>query len=184
VATANWALTVVAFCVSALRGLQYVQSTALPGSTFGRSATATCPAGSRVVGAGGQINGGRGAVILDGVRPSAALTSVTVDGYEDESEFVGVWSVTATAVCAAAPPGLRRVVADSSADSVGSKTATAVCPPGTQVHGLAGELSGATGQVLLDVFAGSATEVSVTGHEDADGFAGDWFVTAYAICAE
>ena len=48
-----------------------------------KNATATCPAGKRVVGAGGYTSPGSGQVILDALKPNAALTTVTATATED-----------------------------------------------------------------------------------------------------
>ena len=64
----------------------------------GPVADATCPAGKNLLGTGGE--GGGSAVVMDDLRPNAALTSVTVTGIEDETGKESDWDVTAYAICA------------------------------------------------------------------------------------
>lgn len=95
----NWSVTVFAVCVNTPAGIQRVVATSAANSLTAKAITATCPAGKQVHGAGGQINGGFGQVFLDDVS-IPLLTSVTVNAIEDETGFVGNWSVTAYAICA------------------------------------------------------------------------------------
>jgi hypothetical protein len=64
-------------------------------------ATANCPVGTNVLGTGGEITGGGGAVVLEDVRPNGALTSVTVTGFENETGTTANRNVAATR---SAPP--------------------------------------------------------------------------------
>ena len=50
-----------------------------------------------------------GQVVVDGLVPILALTTVTDTGREDDDGFPGNWSITAIAVCAQAPANLERV---------------------------------------------------------------------------
>ena len=149
--------------------------------------TATCPAGKRVVGAGGSF-GGPGAVgeVAVQITPNPALTSVTASGFEDGTGVADIWGVGAIAVCASPPPGLQLVSATSELHSEGEvEVVRANCPAGKNLLGTGAEIPGGAGQVLLDDVIPSAdlSRVLVTGVEDQNGFSGDWRVTAYAICA-
>lgn len=68
-------------------------------STSTQSVTATCPAGKRVHGVGGEIVGGEGQVRLTEMRATTS-TTVTVRASEDENGFSDTWKVRAYAVCA------------------------------------------------------------------------------------
>jgi hypothetical protein len=63
------------------------------------------------------VNPGNGDVLIDDVRPSADLQSVTVNALEDETGTTASWTVSALAVCAFPPPGLARVSATSPLNS-------------------------------------------------------------------
>jgi len=78
------------------------------GSAFdnvnGKSATATCPTGKRVVGSGAEISGAIGAVVIDDLTPSANLTSVFATGYQVPGTAATTWSITTYALCAFVNP--------------------------------------------------------------------------------
>jgi hypothetical protein len=170
---------------AALTGRQVVQASAAF-SSANKTATATCPAGKQVTGGGAEIFGVgfEGQVAINDVIPNAALTSVTVQGLEDQNGFAGNWALLAFAICATPPPGLERVIATSPSDSV-NKSVTAVCPAGKRVLGAGGDISLGGGQVVLDELTptSSLTSVRVSGFEDQDGTLSNWLVRAYAICA-
>lgn len=86
---------------------------------------------------------------------------------------------------AAAVPGLLLRTTFGPSDSV-AKTQRAICPSGTRVIGGGGAVTGSgPGQVGLDIMLplADANLYSVTGREDANGVAGNWAVTASALCA-
>jgi hypothetical protein len=91
----------------------------------------------------------------------------------------------AVATPAQAVPGLVRVTATSVSDSSSTKARSVVCPTGTKVIGGGGEILGGAGQVLLTALepVSSTNSYLARGHEDEDGYAGDWQVTVYAMCA-
>jgi hypothetical protein len=184
----NWFLRIYAICATPLPGLELVTLTADGGIGDADGLVVTtdpCPAGKRVVGLGAEVGGGGGEVVLKELEPVANLTSARVTAVEDESEFAGVWSLTAHAICATAPPGLELVSAATEPDS-DTLGVTATCPAGKNLLGAGGEIEGiVAGQVVLDDVRPNPllTSVTVTGLEDETGVAGNWFPRAYAICA-
>ena len=82
-----------------------------------KSLTATCPAGTRVIGPGGDTTPGDGSVVLNQIRPDASLTSVTVHADEDEVGTPSNWFLQAFVICAAPPAGLELVSATSASTS-------------------------------------------------------------------
>jgi hypothetical protein len=62
--------------------------------------TATCPAGKRVVGSGGDIRRGHGEVAMTAVAPTPELTGVRVTAYEDDTGTDASWYAVAYAICA------------------------------------------------------------------------------------
>jgi hypothetical protein len=138
-----------------------------------------------VVGAAGEIFNGLGQVLLDDTRPSADLTTVTANAYEDETGTSLSWSLTARAICADPLPGLQRVSSSSALDSETTKAATATCPAGKNLLSAAFDLNTFTGQVLLASVSpdNQLTQATVGGREDVTGNPGNWSVTAYGICA-
>ncbi|WP_344156405.1 hypothetical protein [Kribbella yunnanensis] len=100
--TDNWHSVASARCGVPLPGIQRVAATSATDSATNKSVTATCPAGKKVVGTGHEIANGKGQVLLDDVVPSADLTSVRAEAFEDQDGTANNWSITAYAVCATA----------------------------------------------------------------------------------
>jgi hypothetical protein len=91
----------VAVCAdAALPGMTDVTVETAQNSSDGKSATATCPAGTAVIGVGGDLFRFRNHTVIDDFRISPASNAVTVTGYEDQAGNPDVWAATATAVCA------------------------------------------------------------------------------------
>ncbi|MFI7487988.1 hypothetical protein ACIBXA_06345 [Micromonospora echinaurantiaca] len=176
---------------AAVPGLVRVSTTSASNSTDFRSVTATCPVGKVLTGAGYELNGATGEAVVDDFRPNGgaatAPTAVTVGAYEAEA-FAGNWSVTAYAICANPVAGLVRVSATSASNSNDFRSVTATCQVGKVLTGTGYELTGVTGEGVVDDFrpnggvATAPTSVTVGAYE-ADAFAGNWTATAYAICA-
>ncbi|NBE85327.1 hypothetical protein [Micromonospora rubida] len=95
----TWWLDATAICADPLPGEQRVIDDSVYSSTATQSVTATCPAGTRVHGVGGEILGGEGQVRLTEMRATSS-TVVTVRAAEDENGFSSNWKVRAYAVCA------------------------------------------------------------------------------------
>jgi len=167
----------------ALPGLE-LRTVPTPMNSVGAKAvTAWCSPGKRVIGTGITLSGAAGQVMIGGMVPGSA--SVASRAREDGTGFSGNWLVRATAICAAPPAGHQVVAATSPSSSAFSHSATAVCPAGKKVLGTGALLVGGQGQVVIDeVRPNSALQsVLVTGYEDDDGYAGNWSVRAYAVCA-
>lgn len=180
-----WQLHGYAICAPAPAGLTYVSFSTASDSSAAKTATATCPAGKKVVGTGARLIGDAGQVLIDDIQPSAGLTSVTTTAYEDGTGYAGNWTLYAYATCAnpLANQSLQSadtLPADSTDDAVG-----VACPAGTEVHGIGGLINGATGRVMYGGLYPSAdlsTAVAVT-IEQNGGFGGNWYTRVYAICA-
>lgn len=85
---------------------------------------------------------------------------------------------------AAAVPGLQVVSAVSTGGSTSPRSVTAHCPAGKRVVGTGFYLDGAAAQVVLDDLIPTAGSVTATGYEDQDGTADDWWIRAFAVCAD
>jgi hypothetical protein len=97
-----WSVTSYAVCADAATGFTQV-SVLSPATSADKYATVSCPVGTQVHSAGGQLVGSAGAtgrIVIDGVNIDASLGNVTVDAAEDETATTGTWSVRANAVCA------------------------------------------------------------------------------------
>ncbi len=129
-----------------------------------KSVSVSCPAGTKVVGAGGAVTGVR--TTITRVRPSADLSSVEVAAVEHGGGTVQTWKVTVRANCA---PGSFTLVSKS-----GTKDATVDCPGSQKSLGVAGEIENGVHLTKLaprNDLKGAIVEAS-----------GAATVTAYAIC--
>lgn len=182
---ANWELKATAVCATPLPGLQRVQAISATDSQNTKSVTANCPVGKQLVGAGGEITGGLGQVVIDDVRPNSLLTSVTVTGFEDVNGTASSWLVDAYAICANPLPGLQLATTSSPTNTMG-KRINASCPAGTRLLNAAGEITGGLGRVGMIEMAppNPLTEsTNVAAIQMDSGPAVSWSLNAYAICA-
>ncbi|MEV4758356.1 hypothetical protein AB0J86_25005 [Micromonospora sp. NPDC049559] len=186
----NWTLTTYAVCATEPAGLLHITASGSSNSNDFKSVPATCSAGDGLIGLGFSV-GATGEAVVDDFRPnggtSTAPTSVTVGAYEAEA-YAGNWAVTTYGVCANTLPGLVRASASSTSSSTDYQSATASCPAGTVLVGSGFEVNGATGEVVVDDFrpngGASTAPTSVTvGAYEAEAYASNWWVTAYANCA-
>jgi hypothetical protein len=93
--------TVVAVCVDAnALPVRQVSATGPINSTSPKSLTTTCPAGTQVVGVGGDLWWLRHHTVIDDFRINSATNSVTITGYEDQIGNPDGWAIDTYAVCA------------------------------------------------------------------------------------
>lgn len=83
-----------------ISGLVRVSAESPFNNTAAKSATATCPAGKRLIGTGAEISGALGLVVIDDLTPLASGTAVLATGYQIPGTTATTWSVTAYALCA------------------------------------------------------------------------------------
>ncbi|MEW2376117.1 hypothetical protein AB0883_08440 [Micromonospora sp. NPDC047812] len=101
---------------------------------------------------------------------------------------VAVVVVVPATPASAAVPGLVRIAVTSASNSTDFRSVTATCPVGKVLTGTGYELNGATGEAVVDDLrpnggpAAAPTAVTVGAYE-AEAFAGNWSLTAYAVCA-
>ena len=99
-----WTATAYAVCANTPVNLTMASATT-PANSVNKSATVSCPAGTRVHSAGGQLltPAGSGPVdpslVIDRVAIDPLLSSVTVRAVEDETGTAANWSVRALALC-------------------------------------------------------------------------------------
>jgi hypothetical protein len=154
-------------------------------STPTKTATVHCPAGTRVTGGGGRVDGVPGHVVLTRMRPvhTNNLDRFEVSAAEDETGTPLAWAVTAIGVCASPVDGMEIVSVTRAGDDSLYNYALVTCPTGKLPIGGGGQITGGKGQVHLgymrDPFSASTL---AQGLEDANSFDGDWTVTADAVC--
>jgi hypothetical protein len=146
-------------------------------------ATATCPAGSVLVGAGGQIVPSSGNVVMTDVIPNVAAGTVTVWGHE-KGAWAFNWQVSAEAICDTQITGVVRVAAASALSAATPKTVLPLCPAGTTLTGTGYQLENGNGEVFPDDVIPNAglTGTSVVAFANG-GYAANWRLTGYSICA-
>lgn len=159
-------------------------SVAAPAGTAARSATATCPAGQYLTGAGGSVSPAGGNVTMTDLLPDLATASVTVWGHVNPGALPA-FDVVAQAICApgAPPANYQLVQAASPLNANPNKTQQATCPANTRLLGSGMQLDGAIGQAFPQRIEPNAalTAVQATAAA-AGGFAGNWRLTTYGIC--
>jgi hypothetical protein len=99
-----WNVTAYAVCANTPPNLITV-SAASPASSVSKSATVSCPPGTRVHSAGAQLTPAdsdtvSGSLVIDRVAIDPQLLSVTATAREDETGTSDNWSVRAVALCA------------------------------------------------------------------------------------
>ena len=100
-----WTVTAYAVCATPNPPANLTRASATtPANSVNKSATVSCPAGTRVHSAGGQLTpAGSGPVdpslVIDKVAIDPELRSVTVRAVEDETGTAANWSVRALALC-------------------------------------------------------------------------------------
>jgi hypothetical protein len=157
------------------------------------TATVYCPTGKRVIGGGGGVAWDLTSTPYDvvltrmqPVHPWSGPDNYVVTGERIPSGTSTNWWVRAYAICVDPLPGLRIVWSFSATSSASSQRAEAPCADDEQVVGTGAYIYGSAGQVGLQVMRASIRGdlVYAQGHEDADGFAGSWYVMSVAVCAD
>jgi hypothetical protein len=181
-------LVVAAGPADAEPGLVRTTASTVTDSTAAKAVAANCPAGTRVIGGGGEVVGGSGQVVVNRLQPevTASRDRFVAGANEDEDGFTGTWRLTAYAICAAPLPNQQVMASSSATDSATLKSSLALCP-GPQI-GVGGRVTGGAGQVrLTDLFTFFDLPPSITfarAVEDSNGFLGNWSITSYAVCAD
>jgi hypothetical protein len=184
----SWNIEATAICATVVNGWQIVEgSTFSPAGETDTSAQADCPAGKKVIGAGGWVINDT-YYVLDDVMPDFDLSGVTVEAMHDGTPVSRDDSTMtiAYAVCAYPLPA-QQMVYQVSAGGTGNKSVSVLCPDGTQVQGAGGGLSGAYGQAHFDRIATNGVAglggVDIDARVDLDGTPDSWQAWAFAICA-
>lgn len=168
-------------------------------NSVNKSATASCPAGMRVFGGGGDIVGGGHEVALTGLRPVSTFSggafhdSFVASAEEDDSGYAANWTIYAYAICGSALPNMT-LQSSTLTSSPGSDrlSTSAGCPTGTAPVGFGAQITGGNGNVVLNSLLGNYTVgpygtpngwSSAQSFVDQTGYSGTWSQTSYAVCA-
>ena len=167
-------------------------------NSVNKSATAYCPAGTRVFGGGADIVGGGREVALVGLKPASYYDgsyhdSFTASAEEDDTGYASNWTVYAYAICGYALPNMSIQQSTLSSTSGADRLDTSVgCPSGTAPLGLGAEIHNGHGNVVLHSLLGNYTAgpygnpsgwSSAESFVDETGYASTWSQTSYAVCA-
>jgi hypothetical protein len=183
-------LAVAATPADAVSGLSRVTTSSGSNSKALKRIAAVCPAGTRVVGGGGTVVNGRGQVVIQQLEPRQTVTDdrFVVGAREDQTGFAGSWRLTAYALCADPLPGQQITSNTLSASSDAVQSQLAFCPSGQAQIGYGGRVDNGAGQVhvteLFDFFGPPVGVTFLRAREDADGYAGSWAVTPFAVCVD
>lgn len=164
---------------SAVAGAQLVVAASDYDSQTSKTVTATCPAGTWLLGGGVQVVDGDGYVVPWNLEPT--LTAYRVDASEVTS-FGGAWEVWAYAVCGDALPGLVLVQDGRIVPGVTEASVTVDCPAGTKAIGAGGRVIANDGslQWIRPTDQGAFGRVVVTGVAEATS---SIQVHGFAVCA-
>jgi hypothetical protein len=165
-----------------LTGLEQVSyTTASNSDPWVKLASVTCPNNKTVVGTGWSTNPSTAELRLAFLIPSER--SVLAQVYEDYSGYSPSWSLTVYAMCADRPAGWSLSSHKASTNSDDYHTARANCPTGDVPLGVGVEHAVPHGQVVVTDINPDLTGVHVSAYEHEDGYGDDWWIRAYAICA-
>jgi hypothetical protein len=155
-------------------------------------AIAFCPEGMLVTGGGAFIWGGNGKVRLTRLQPfhfrSANYYATAAE--EPDTGYDGEWRLQAYAICVASyrVPGYEETLPRAETDESSSafQTTSVGCPGNKKVIGTGAIIRHANGQVGLHLVrpAGPLDIARASAREDADGYAQDWSLVVYAVCAD
>jgi hypothetical protein len=178
-------LTTYAICASSVPGYEVVQTDywAPPGWGFAE-AFATCPAGKKVIGAGGNSLADPN-FVFNGAVISGDLTWVLARAQRVVGAPLGGTAfVRAYAICAYPTVTMVRVAVTSGLHNRSGQSAVATCPAGTQLHGLGALADGG------DVGLAAIRPVTVNGRQGGQALASRivasdilWSVQVYLVCA-
>jgi hypothetical protein len=170
--------------VSAFPGLVLVSAESASNSTTSKEAAAACPTGTRILGGGGFIEGGDRRVSFHRLQASGSLDTFFAAAIE-AGNYLNNWSVHAYALCANQPAGLEYRSFNSTSNSNSFRSVTATCSGTKKVISAGARITNGDGQVFLDDMApnGTLTSVTATAYEDQSGYAGNWSLSAFAVCA-
>jgi hypothetical protein len=185
----TWWVDAKAICGTEPAGYLLRTVNQAPSSNTSQMAQAHCPNDGVVLGVGAAVSTDSGQVGLQVARASLAETFSYAQASEDASGYLGIWYVTAYAVCVDEPAGYQ-IVQDPSAyeDSEADKSAESQCPAGTEVHGAGGSIkfNSAAGlyltRIIVDPYGDARSALAVAAEITAA--AADWdFIVSQVICA-
>ncbi len=165
-------------------------------TTTTRTRTASCPAGTWVIGGGAHISGGQGRVALTILAPTFSRTGSNyffAAAIRTDPTFTGSWSLQPYAICAALPnPNQIDLIITSSTSSPATASsatfqhAEAVCPAGKRAISAGAQIvpvGAQTGAVALQLVRTSGPrDIGRATAREAGGNTGTWYVQSHVMC--
>lgn len=185
----GWHVTLGTQQAAALPGLVRAVATSPTDSLSTKTVTAVCPGNTRVIGGGGFVFALSAAdeekVMLTRLEPVPSLSGYVVTGSEVVPGITTNWWVEAYALCATAPAGYQLLTATTGPSSSNVQQIAAGCGAGRKVFGTGARITNGGGEVTLQTTrADNSRSVSqAVAKEDANGFAGNWSLSVFAVCA-
>jgi hypothetical protein len=125
-----------------------------------------------------------------GTSPQINAHGFVLTAAETAGGTTGNWYVSVRAICAANPVAGHQIVTSSTGfSSASSQAAQADCPGGKSAIGTGAAINFAPGQAAIGVgfqvkrTRGSGGSTLAQAHEQASGYAFNWQLVDYAICA-
>lgn len=166
-----------------LVGLEQVSHTTVSNSDpWVKLASVTCPDNKTVVGTGWSTNPGTAQLRLQFLIPYEH--SVVAQVYEAYSGYDPPWSLTVYAMCAQRPSGWSLSSHKESTFVDPYHTARVNCSNGRVPLGMGVEHMVPHGQVVITDINPDLTGVHVSAYTHEDGYDDEWWIRAYAICAD
>jgi hypothetical protein len=161
-----------------------VQSASPVNAAPTKTQIAVCPANTRLMGTGLQLNAAFGRALPSQITPNPALTSVlgsatTVPG------FAANWQLITYGICGTPPNNVLLSSAAGPVNNVNPKNwSTVACPAGWLTSGAGAALTPNTvGNVVLrQMTTNLAQDTATAGGAEAGAFAPMWGATAHNIC--
>lgn len=166
----------------ALTGLETVTDTTTYDDRSIKLASITCPSNKTVVGMGWSTNPSTAELRLQFLIPYEH--SVLAQVHEDYTWYDSPWSLKVYAVCADRPSGWSISSYKASTSSDDYHTARANCPGGTVPLAGGVEQSTGQGQIVVTDIDPDYSSVKVAAYEYENGTSTEWWIRAYAICAD
>lgn len=170
---------------SAVPGLSREEAQSADDSTDVKRVAAQCPAGTRVLGGGGFIEGPNNRVHFTRMQAIGYPNQFVVEAREN-GDWWGAWKVVAYAICGQQPAGLTySTYGASPTNSDTYKTVYADCPAGMVAISYGFRIINGQGQVFLTGMGPAAgqNDIKVNANEAEDGLDDSWSVRAYPVCA-
>jgi hypothetical protein len=171
-----------------IHGVQVMKRESPSDSVNQKGIFTACPQGTVLISPGGRIS-----AFSTNFSPLASFQQLveqeTLKGASAQARELPFgtlqsWRLTASAICAAAPPGREIVRATSARNSEKTKGVSVSCPFGKTLLGPTARVNGGSGHVILDDFTPTADRKAVVlrAFEDSFGTSEDWSLTVGAIC--